>query len=103
MDPKASFAPQESSAIQIVFSKKNTVLQGGINFRVFEHIFASIITVCNAVFLASRFLLPPPQSPRCSSDYSRLARDWTAAPWARATKTVKKPVSHVEKLYLRFL
>ena len=51
-------------------------LQGrmNINFRVFEHIFASIITVCNAVFLASRFLLPPPQSPRCSSDYSRLGR-----------------------------
>ena len=26
-----------------------------------------------------------------------------AAPWARATKNVKKPVSHVEKLDLRFL
>ena len=67
-------------------------VQGWINFRLFEHIFASIITVCNAVFLASRFLLPPPQSPRCSSDYSRLARDWTAAPWARTTKNVKKPL-----------
>ena len=26
-----------------------------------------------------------------------------ATPWARATKNVKKPVSHVEKLDLKFL
>ena len=58
------------------------------------------------------FAPPRPQSRRhCTSQSVAAAADLKpasrelggATQWARATKNVKKPVSHVEKLDLRFL